>query len=192
MPNQPNNEAVRNHSTLIAGSDGTNGVPLKVDANGSLTSGYGSSVTVTRAANQTPYTANDTVGGAIAFGTVGPSAGRVLIQSIILRPRITAVPSGMGNFRLALYNVTPPSALADNAAWTIPSGDQASLLCVLDLGTPALPAASSVDLYIARYNIGLEVLLAGTALWGYLITDAAFTPAANSEVYAVDLKTIAV
>ena len=162
----------------------------------SITSGtsnaYGTLATVTRAANQTPYTANDVVGGAIDLGVMGPASGRVLLQSIILRPRLTAVPSGMGNFRLALYNVTPPSALADNAPWTIPAGDQASFLAIIDLGTPALPAASSVDLYIARHNIGLELLLpAGAHLFAYLVTDGAFTPAANSEVYAIDPKTAA-
>ena len=32
--NQPNGEAVRNHSQLISGSDGTNGVPVSVDSTG--------------------------------------------------------------------------------------------------------------------------------------------------------------
>ncbi len=163
----------------------TDSVSLKTQA-------FGSIATTTRAANQTPYTANDVVGAAFDLGIMGPASSRVLIQSIILRPRITAVPAGMGNFRLALYNVTPPSALADNAAWTIPAGDQASFLAILDLGTPALPAAGSVDLYIARQNIGLEVLLPATAhLFAYLVTDTVFTPAANSEVYALDPKTVA-
>lgn len=152
---------------------------------------YGVLATTTRAANQTPYSANDVVGVAFDLGIVGPSASRVLLQSIVFRPRLTAVPAGMGNFRLALYNVTPPSALADNSPWTIPAGDQASFLAILDLGTPALPAAGSVDLYIARQNIGLELLLAGTHLFGYLVTDTVFTPAANSEVYAVDAKLVA-
>lgn len=34
MPNQPNNGPVRNHSELVSGSDGTNGVPLHVDSAG--------------------------------------------------------------------------------------------------------------------------------------------------------------
>ena len=153
---------------------------------------YGSLATITRAANTTAYTANDVVGGVIDLGVMGPASGRVVLQSTILRPRLTAVPSGMGNFRLALYNATPPSALADNAPWTIPAGDQASFLAIIDLGTPALPAASSVDLYIARHNIGLEMLLpADGHLHAYLVTDGAFTPAANSEVYAIDPKTAA-
>lgn len=152
---------------------------------------YGTLATVTRAANQTPYTANDVVGGAIALGVVGPSAGRVLIQSVQLQPRITAVPTGMANMRLALYSVTPPSAIADNGAWTLASGDLASFLGIIDLGTPALPAASSAALIVSRMNVGLEVLLAGTSLFAYLITDAGFTPAANSEIYALTLSTVA-
>ena len=189
MPNQPNNEAVRNHSTLVAGSDGTNGRPLKVTADGSLSSGYGATATITRAANQTPYTANDTVGGAVDLGVMGPSAGRVLIQSIILQPRISAVPAGMANMRLALYTVTPPSAIADNGAWTLAADDLASFVGLLDLGTPT---DQGPNLYVHKVNVGLEVLLAGTHLFGYLITDVGYTPAANSEVYALIVNTVAV
>ena len=180
--------------------DNPTAVPTKLEASGTVTvatvtaatsNAFGSLATTTRAANQTPYAANDVVGAAFDLGVMGPSASRIVLQSTIFRPRITAVPAGMANFRLALYNVTPPSALADNAPWTIPAGDQASFLGIISLGTPALPAASSVDLYIDRYNIGMELLLAGTHLFAYLVTDAAFTPAANSEVYALDAKTVA-
>ena len=168
-----------------------NPLPVYTPA-GTQTSGYGTVSTITRAANQTPYTANDVLGGAVDLGVMGPSAGRVMITSIMLEPQITAVPSGMANMRLALYSVTPPSATADNGAWTLASGDLASFLGIFDIGTPALPAASSAALVIERDNLNKIVKLAGTNLFAYLITDGGFTPAANSEVYKLKVMAVAV
>ena len=162
----------------------TDSVSLKTQA-------FGAYRTVTRAANTTAYTANDVVGGAIDLGVMGPSGARILLQSIQLLPRITAVPTGMANFRLALYSVTPPSAIADNGAWTLAAADLASFLGLFDLGIPALPAASAQALVISRENIGRLLQLAGTNLFAYLITDAGFTPAAASEVYAITPMAVA-
>ena len=193
MPNQPNAGPTRSWSTLVSGSDGTSGRPIKTDTSGRTDLapvGYGGAIiSITRAANQTPYTANDVVGGAVDLGIVGPSAGRVLVQSIILEPRIAAVPAGMANMRLALYTVTPPSAIADNGAWTLADADLASFVGLIDLGKPT---AQGPTLYVHKVNIGLEVLLAGTNLFAYLITDVGYTPAANSEVYALLMATAAV
>ena len=156
------------------------------------TNGYGTQTAVTRAANTTPYTANDVVGGAIDFGVMGPSASQIIITSTLLEPRITAVPAGMTSFTLYLYSVTPPSAIADNGAWTLASGDLASYLGSISLGTPALPAASSAALIVEQANLGKQVKLAGTHLFGYLVTAGGFTPAANSEVYEIGLQSVAI
>lgn len=151
--------------------------------------GFDVQTSVTRAANQTPYSINDVVGGAIDLGVLGPSAKTVMITSGQLELDIAAIPTGMTSFRLYLYSVTPPSALADNAAWDLPSGDRASYLGYIDLGTP-------VDLgstcYCEVNGVNKQVLLAGTHLFGYLVTPVAYTPAANSEVYKVTLHTVGV
>ena len=166
-----------------------NPLPVIVAAlNATKSNAYGSITTITRPANTTAYTANDTVGGAVDLGVMGPSAGRVLIQSVSLDIRIAAVPAGMANMRLALYNATPPSAVADNGAWTWAVADEAVRLTILDLGTPVDVGAG---LYVTRANIGQVVKLSGTNLFAYLITDGGFTPAANSEVYTVTLHTAA-
>ena len=200
MPNQPTGEAVRAWATLIAGTDGTNGRVLKTDAAGNLqtartdatSDGYGTTTTVTRPANTTAYTAGDVVGAAaaaIGLGVMGPSAGDILITSAALEIDVAAVPAGMTTFRLALYNATPPSALADNAAFDIPSGDRASFLGFIDLGTPVDEGST---LYVQAQNINKHVTLSGTNLFAYLITAGGFTPAGNSEVYKVTLKAVAV
>jgi hypothetical protein len=189
------------HATLIAGQDGTNAQAVLTDSSGrivtapssaSATNGYGTQTNVTRPANATPYTANDVVGGAIDLGIMGPSAGQIIITSALLEPRIAAVPAGMTSFTLYLYSVTPPSAIADNAAWTLAAGDLASYVGSISLGSPALPAASSVALIVEQANLGKQVKLAGTNLFGYLVTAGGYTPAGNSEVYAIGLQSVAV
>lgn len=147
----------------------------------------GTPLTITRPANTTPYTANDVVGGALTFPLMGPSAGRIMLTSTQLELDISAIPSGMSSFFLALYNVTPPSALADNAPWDLPSGDRASFLGIVQLGSP-------VDLgstcYVETNIINKQIKLAGTSLFGYLVTAGGFTPAANSEVYVATLHSV--
>lgn len=142
--------------------------------------------TITRPANVTAYTANDVLGGALDLGVLGPSAGAIMITGAQLEADIAAVPTGMSNFRLYLYSVTPPSALADNAAWDLPSGDRASFLGFVDVGVPVDLGST---LYVETANVGKQVLLAGTHLFGYLVTIGAFTPNANSEVYKLTLHT---
>jgi hypothetical protein len=151
--------------------------------------GYDVQTTVTRAANQTPYTALDVVGGAIDLGVLGPSAKAVRITSAQLELDITAIPSGMTTFTLHLYSVTPPSAVADNGAFDLPAGDRASYLGAFSLGTPADLGST---LYCEVTDVNKQVLLAGTHLFGYLVTTGAFTPAANSEVYKITMHTVAV
>ncbi len=148
---------------------------------------YSNALTITRPANQTPYTAGDVVGGALTFTSMGSSAGRIMLTSDQLELDITAIPTGMTNFTLYLYNVTPPSALADNAPWDLPSGDRASYLGYVTMGTP-------VDLgstcYVETNILNKQIKLAGTSLFGYLVTAAGYTPAANSEVYVATLHTV--
>ena len=151
---------------------------------------YNSVCTITRPANTTPYSINDSVGGALTFASAGPSAGgTIIITGAQLELDISAIPSGMTSFRLHLYNVTPPSATADNGAWDLPSGDRASYLGYVDLGTP-------VDLgstcYVEQTNLVKQIATASGSIYGYLVTPTAYTPAANSEVYKITLHTMGI
>lgn len=160
-----------------------------------LSTGYEAQTTVTRPANQTPYNAGDVVGGAIAFSNIGPDAGYLYINTADLRIDISAVPSGMTSFRLYLYNITPPSAIADNSPFDLPSGDRDSFVGYIDLGTPVdlgstLYTQAPAPATSAFPSPGLQVKLVSTSLFGYLVTAAGFTPTSNSEVYNLRIKGI--
>lgn len=156
---------------------------------GATSVGFDVATAITRPANTTTYTANDVVGGALDLGVLGPSAGSVMITSVQLEGDIAAIPSGQTSWVLYLYSVTPPSALADNAAFDLSSGDRASFL-------RAVPITTLVDvgatLIVEIDNLNKQVKLAGTKLFGYLVTVGGFAPNANSEVYKVTLHTVAV
>lgn len=153
---------------------------------------YKSQPTVTRPANTTAYTAGDVVGGVIPFPGFGDKYGTdALITSASLRIDVSAIPSGMTSFRLHLYGVTPPSALADNAAWDLPSGDRDSYLGYVDLGSPA-DVGSTLYCQVDQVNRQLQLGSGEVTLFGYLVTNGAFTPAGNSEVYAPRIYGVAI
>ena len=155
--------------------------------------GLGSTVTITRPANTTAYAANDVVGGALDLGIIAPSGGGdILFTSALLMPRIAAVPSGMTYFTLYLYSVTPPSAIADNGAWTLATADLGDFLGSINLSSPALPATSSNALYSQVNTVNVQVTAASQHVYAYLVTAGGFTPAANSEVYDLTVKALAV
>ena len=148
---------------------------------------YQAKPTVTRPANTTAYTAGDVVGGSITFPGVGPFGGDILVTSAALRINVASIPAGMTSFRLHLYDVTPPSALADNAAWDLPAGDRANYLGYIDLGSPADVGST---LYVQADQINRQIRLRTADLYGYLVTNGGFTPANNSEIYVPELNAV--
>lgn len=157
---------------------------VKVDGSGG---GFDVATTITRPANVTAYTAGDVLGGALDLGVLGPSAAAVMITSVQLEADIAAIPSGQTTWSLHLYSVTPPSGIADNGAWDLPSGDRASYLGQITLTTLVDQGST---LYMESNGINKQVRLSGTHLFGYLVTVGGFTPNANSEVYKVTVHTV--
>lgn len=158
-----------------------------------LGNGYSSGVvSITRPSNTTAYTAGDVYGAtaaAITFPTMGPSGGgSIIITSATFEKDVTALISGETIYTLHLYSVTPPSALADNAAWDLPSGDRASYLGSISLGTPVDLGST---LYVEQNGINKQVTLASGSLYGYLVTAGAFTPA-SATVIRLCLHAVAV
>ena len=99
-------------------------------AAGIVSAGFRTTVTVTRPSNATAYTAGDVVGDTsgsaiLTFSNMGPNSGYVLIQSAALIFSDSAVPSGMGSFRVHLYSASP-TAIADNAAYDLVSADRSA------------------------------------------------------------------
>ena len=147
--------------------------------------GFTGTATFTPAAAS--HTNGDVHGGAqeIEFTPEPLSGSRIRIVSATLQINGGTVETT--TWRLHLFNVTPPSALADDAAFTLASGDRASYLGYVDF-------AQVVDmgdtLYIETTDIQKQLLLAGTSLFGYLVNGTTLTPQAVAHV--VTLQCVAV
>ena len=153
----------------------------------------GSPVTITRPNDTSAYTANDVIGAAtgstaaVEFKNMGPSGARIMITSTQLEIDASAVISGETSYRLHLYNITPPSASGDNAAWDLPSGDRASYLGFIELGTPVDLGST---LYVEQNIVNKQTSLSTQSLWGYLVTIGAYTPTAQ-RVHKITLHSVA-
>jgi hypothetical protein len=155
--------------------------------------GFSVAVSLTRTADTNGYTANDVLGAAtgataaLTFASIGPSGKDIKITGCSLEIDRNAVISGETSYILYLYSVTPPSALGDNAAWDLPAGDRASFLGSVNLGTPVDLGST---LFVETNSLAKQVKLAGTDLFGYLVTVGAYTPASGT-VHVVTLHAAA-
>ena len=173
----------------VAALGGISGAKVITDANGTIqqylrglvsqwiartltlaSGGYKAAATFTPAAAS--HVANDVNGGAQEFTSMGPSASNIMITTATLE--IQGGTAEATEWRLYLFSVTPPSAIADDGAFAFPSGDRASHLGHINLGT----AVDLVDTqWIETRNINKQVKLAGTSLFGYLVNLTTLTPA---------------
>lgn len=162
------------------------GQQIVTDGGGSLTvdgKAYSTSTTITRPSDTTAYTAGDVTGDTggsaiITLSNVGPDGGYIIIQSVSLVFSNSSVPSGMGAFRLHLY-VDTPTAIADNAAFDLVSGDRSSYVGYVDLSSP-LDLGST--LYTQTDYPGRLIKLASTTLYAELQTINAYTPVSASTI----------
>lgn len=169
--------------TLVGGRNASGlATPLAISDAGALSSGpagFTASASFTPAA--AAYGAGDLMDVAKQFaftdanGAAIPSASLIRILTAVTKIDVTAVPSGQTSYTLHLYSVTPPSAQADNDTWTLASGDLASYLGSIALGTPADLGAA---LYVKAQYIDFDMRLAGTSIYGVLVTAGAHTAAA--------------
>jgi hypothetical protein len=144
-----------------------------------------SKVTFTAGLTATPYTAGDVVGGVLHFKEFA-AGSELLMTSASLMAHVAANPSSaMTSFRLHFYRVTPPSALADNAAFDIPAGDRTAYMGYEDVGSIA---DLGTTLFVQAKQLNEPYLLDGTGLYAYLVTTAAYTPAGNAETYTVTVR----
>lgn len=161
--------------------------PIAADADGNVfvtfTGRFSDALTITRPNDTAAYIAGDVIGAAtgstaaVEFTPIGVADRVVEITNSTFTIGATSVPAGMTSFTLHLYSITPPSAKGDNAAWDLPAGDVASYMGSFSLGTPADVGST---LFIQNLSVGKQVRLATTSLFAYLVTDAGFTPAANT------------
>ena len=178
------------------------GATLSLDTDGGIavnSKAYRSVVSFARPSNTTAYTAGDVIGVADTgtpanagsaihtLTSIGPAGGYVLIQSVELLIGNTSVPSGMGGFRLHLYTASP-TAILDNAAFDLVSGEVANYVGFVDLPTPAdfgSTLYSQAD-YSGRL---IKLASASTSLFAELQTIGAYTPASGT-IYTLRVKTL--
>jgi len=158
------------------------------DAGSSLTvdgKAYRATATITRPSNTTAYTAGDVVGDTggsaiISLTAAGPSAGFVIIQSISMVFSDSTVPSGMGAFRIHMYSASP-TAIADNAAFDLLSGDRATYIGYIDLPAPQ-DLGSTIYTQVDYPGRLIKLAAASTTLFVELETRGAYTPVSASTV----------
>lgn len=147
-------------------------------------------VSFLRTADTNGYTANDVLGeatgssAAIQFKNVPRGAQGTFLTSAKLEIDLSAVTSGMTSFNLYCYNVTPPSALGDNAAWDLPAGDRASFLFGVSLGTPVDLGST---LFVGTDGINKQFMPENSSIYCYLVTVGAYTPASGTR-YVITLS----
>lgn len=157
--------------------------------------GFATTATIQRAANTTAYSVNDAYGAAFELTNFGSAGGHVILSGIRAIFNITTLPVSMSGFTLFLYSLTPPSAVSDNGAFSIPAGDRLALLTPggIDLGSAVAGiGGGSVVIQADNLNIQLKLSAASTSVWGYLVTRSAFTPAAASETATITALTLGV
>jgi hypothetical protein len=172
---------------LIKGNiDGTS---LAVgDAGSSLTvdgKAYRSIVTITRPSNTTAYTAGDVVGDTggsaiLTLSNIGPAGGYILVQSAELIFSDISVPSGMGAFRIHLFNAAP-TAIADNAAFDLVSGERASYMGYIEFNAPQ-DLGSTLYTQVDYPGRLIKLAAASTTLYAEIETRNAYTPVSASTI----------
>jgi hypothetical protein len=157
------------------------GTPLPISGTVNITQSAGAVAVTSFTCGTTAYAANDVVGAgggnaAIQFVGIAPGAVSIQIISATLEIDRAAVISGETTYRLYLYNVTPPSALADSAIFDLSSpGDRSAFLGYIDF--PALIDLGST-LYIEVNNLNKVIKTASASVFGYLVSVGPFTPTA--------------
>ena len=167
--------------------------PTSVGLTGTLPPGltYESTATITRAADTTIYTASapnfDVYGSLFELENIGVAGEGIFLSYFEISLNLSDVPQGMTSFAVHLYP-TAPTTIADNSIWTIGSDP------VLD------PVGFNVSMSLAKgggkvvgviKDLNQLFILTSSSLWGYLVTNGAFTPAANSEEGTIRARSFA-
>ena len=139
-------------------------------------------VLFTRPADTTAYVAADVVGSASTANHEATSAGisgnlmQILSASLIVN--LTSVPTGMTTFRLHIWD-SAPTAIADNAAFSVATADRAKYCGFIDLA--AIQAIGGGFCWTQGDYIGRPLRLSSTSFWFNLVTNEGFTPASETE-----------
>ena len=178
----------------------SNGNPknILVDSGGSVIvnvspgSAYESTATIARAANVTTYTASepnfDVYGGLFELQNIGQAGKGIFLSFFEISLNLSAVPLGMTSFTVYLYSAAPSTNIADNGIWTIGSDPPLDSLGF----NVSMSRAKGGDKVVGNIiDLNQLFVLSSTSLWGYLVTNGAFTAAANSETGTITARSFA-
>jgi len=144
---------------------------------------YSDNYAFTRPGDTDAYASGDVIANATATGTptvmtfsgMGPVSGKVLINDLTWLCNGEAVPPSLSGFRVHLYNQAP-TAIADNAAYNLPSGDRDKYLGYVTVATP-------IDLgdtiYTQTTGIGKIVDIIDGNIYGIMQITSSCTPASG-------------
>jgi hypothetical protein len=131
----------------------------------------------------TSHVAGDVNGGAQEFKSAGFVGQAAAIWSCSLRIDNASIETS--TWRLHLFDVTPPGAIADDGAFTLAAGDRASYLGYIDIPQVITFGASN---YIESNNIWKLVRLRSSSLFAYLVNGTTLTPNASAHVVTLGLS----
>lgn len=179
--------------------DDSNPLPVSIVASPSSTGTVASaSLSFTRPENTTAYDAGDVIGIADSgtpanagsaihtLASVGPAGSVQKLVELSLYIGLTAVPSGMGNFRVHFYNASP-TAILDNAAYDLVANDRAKYLGYVDLVTPADFGSTLWAQDPIPRDKEFKLASAATDFYVQIETRAGFTPA-SATAYSIQAK----
>ena len=162
------------------GSDGGTNDPINASSPLPTTGGGGKSASATFTPAANSHTNGDCNGAAAEFALAAPSGCVFLITDASLE--IDGGTAEATSWTLHLYNVTPPSATADDGAWDIPSGDRTAYLGSITLGTAVDKGSTQ---WVETHGINKAVKLSGTSVFGYLVNETTLTPAAVAHIVRI-------
>lgn len=153
-----------------------------------------STSTITRPDNTTQYAIGDVIGtnpaSNIEFKNILPgdvNDGHFYITDAKLEIEKSAVPANMSSFTLHLYN-SAPTAIIDNSVWTLLLADGGKYLGSIDFNTPE-DLGTTLIMWVENINIKRKLVDDVTSIYGQLVTNGNFTPAAE-DVFNIQLETV--
>lgn len=150
--------------------------------------GFVSSVVNSRAANVTPYTANDVWGGLMEFQNIAPPEGGLIqIRSTDIVFSFPSIPPGMGGLRMVFFTERPTVQQSDNDPFSLNPLDANKVYTpsINFLSTNLFPVGGNV---VIASNISQTPFPAkSSSIWAYLTTAVPYTPANPSESCTIRL-----
>lgn len=146
--------------------------------------GASAAITFTPAASS--HNAGDCVGAAGNFASLGVSGSSIMITSATLYIDNTAALATA--WRVHLYNVTPSSAIADDAAWDFADADVAQYLGSFDL--PSTATDIGTNQWAQADGINKQVKMSGTGLFAYLQCLSTVTTTATAHIVTINVAPV--